>query len=181
MVKGTHVQLVQRFIDENLGSGTFQRLTSTGGERWLMPLPVGWYELAILHTALAAAAVQLKRPLHELAAEIAAENARTDLNGVYKIFFKVFSLQSVLSQLPRLWRSYVRFGECVPIVNEPGHYVAEGQGMVEHYLEWASGCCRGFVSTAVKMAGANNIEIKITPLPDLNGGARFRFEMYYAK
>jgi hypothetical protein len=181
MVKGTHVQIVQRFIDEKLGEGTFSKLTASGGERWLMPLPVGWYDLNILHAALTQASERLHRPIHDIACEIAAENARTDLTGVYKIFFKVLSVPSVLSQLPRLWRSYVRFGECVPVSNEPGHYVAEGQGLVEQYLDWASGCWRGFISTAVKMAGAREADIKIMPLPMLNGGARFKFDMHYSK
>lgn len=179
LVKGTHVQIAQRCLDRMLGPDTFRTLTAAGGTRWKVILPVAWYELDILNGAFAAAADRLGVSIHDLATEIACENARTDLRGVYKIFFKMLSVRTILGQLPRLWRSYVHFGECVPITSEPGHYVAEGQGMFEEYLAWTSGCCRGFITTAVEMAGGRDIHAKIVPLTPLGGRARFKFDLTY--
>jgi len=179
-VKGTHVIVARHFIDEHLGSGTFRRLTEAGGQRWAVPLPSSWYELDVLHAALVQTSRRMGRSLHDIATEIASRNAKTDLTGVYKFVIKALAPHRVLSQLPHLWRFYVRFGECVPVSNDKGHYVAEGRGMLDEYTEWATGCWRGFISTAVEMAGGSDIRCTIsTPWRD-SEGARFRFEIFYA-
>ena len=179
LVKGTHVQVAQRCLDRMLGPDTFRTLTASGGPRWKVIVPVAWYEVDVLHAANTKAAERLGISMHDLATELASENARTDLRGVYKFLVKVLSVRTILSQLPRLWRNYVHFGECVPISSEPGHYAAEGQGMFEEYLAWTSGCCRGFVTTAVEMAGARDVKAKIVPLPPLGGRARFKLDLFY--
>ena len=74
----------------------------------------------------------------------------------------------------------MRFGECFPVSNEKGRYVAEGRGLLEEYTDWAMGCWRGFITTAVEMSGGHNIEVTLSPLPAEPAGARFRFEIRYA-
>jgi hypothetical protein len=179
LVKGTHVIVARDYVDERMGAGVFRKLTQAGGERWKLPLPSAWYELDVLHPAIIEVAKVEGRPVQDVAAEIAARNARTDLTGVYKLFLKMLSPQTVLGKLPTLWRLYVRFGECCPVSNVKGHYVAEGRGLLEEYLEWAAGCWRGFIKTAVEMSGGKQIKITITNLPSERDGSRFRFEISY--
>jgi uncharacterized protein (TIGR02265 family) len=179
-VKGTHVIVASQFVDENLGAGTFRKLTESGGQRWAVLLPSSWYELDILHAALLESSRRLSRDIHQMSTEIAARNAKTDLTGVYRFVMKALAPHRVLSQLPHLWRFYVRFGECAPLSNEKGHYIAEGRGMLHEYAEWATGCWRGFISTAVEMSGGKDVRVQIgKPWPEPDG-SRFRFEIFYS-
>jgi hypothetical protein len=179
-VKGTHVIVASQYVDEHLGSGTFRVLTEAGGQRWAVLLPSSWYELDILHDALVIVSRRLGRSIHDISAEIAARNAKTDLTGVYRFVMKALAPHRVLSQLPHLWRFYVRFGECAPLSNEKGHYTAEGRGMLDEYVEWATGCWRGFISTAVEMAGGSDVRVQISKVWKAEDGSRFRFEIFYA-
>lgn len=180
LVKGTHIIVARDYVDEVMGKGSFAKLTERGGKRWQVLLPSSWYELDVLHPALVAVAQAKKRKMVDVASDIAARNARTDLTGVYKLFLRMLSPQTVLGKLPHLWRLYVRFGECVPVSNDKGHYVAEGRGLVSEYSDWASGCWRGFITTAVEMSGGTHIEVMLSPLPADADGSRFRFEIRYA-
>lgn len=179
-VKGTHVIVASQFVDENLGAGTFRQLTELGGQRWAVLLPSSWYELHILHAALLEAARRVGRSMHDVSTEIAARNAKTDLTGVYRFVMKALAPHRVLGQLPHLWRFYVRFGECVPVSNDKGHYIAEGRGMLAEYTEWATGCWRGFIRTAVEMAGGKDVRVEISKPWREADGSRFRFEIFYA-
>ncbi|MDB4966168.1 MAG: hypothetical protein JWN44_1857 [Myxococcales bacterium] len=180
LVKGTHILVARDYVDETMGKGTFAKLTESGGKRWQVLLPSSWYELDVLHPALVTVAVAKKRKIIDVATDIASRNARTDLTGVYKLFLKMLSPQTVLGKLPHLWRLYVQFGECFPVSNDKGRYVAEGRGLIAEYSDWAAGCWRGFITTAVEMSGGHRIEVSLSPLKPEADGARFRFEIRYA-
>jgi hypothetical protein len=179
-VKGTHVIVASQYVDEHLGGGTFRALTESGGQRWAVLLPSSWYELPLLHEALMTVSRRTHRSIHDISTEIAARNAKTDLTGVYRFVMKALAPHRVLGQLPHLWRFYVRFGECAPLSNDKGHYVAEGRGMLDEYAEWATGCWRGFISTAVEMSGGKDVRVQISKVWKEADGSRFRFEIFYA-
>jgi hypothetical protein len=153
LVKGSHIVAAQSWVDERLGSGTFNKLVQHAGDKWKILLPMGWYEIEPLHDALERVATRMDLSVEEVAAEIARLNAESDLRSIYKIFMRFAQPQLVLSQTPRLWTTYVKFGTAWALRNEKGHYVGQGDGFDERFLGWGCGCWFGFIPTAVSIAG----------------------------
>lgn len=153
VVKGSHVIAAESWVDARLGGGTFRDLTKKAGDKWNIPLPIAWYEVDVLHTALEEVARRLDRSVEDIAAEVARLNAESDLRSIYKIFMRVAQPHLVLSQTPRLWSTYVKFGSAWAVKNEKGHYVGQGDGFDERVLGWACGCWFGFIPTAITIAG----------------------------
>jgi hypothetical protein len=160
-VKGSHILQVQEWIDRRLGPGTFRSFTKDAGDRWAIILPIAWYEVDILHGALVKASERTHVAMEPMTAEIAKLNAEKDLTSFYRMFLRIAQPQRVLSQTPKLWRTYVSFGDATAIQNEPGRYVGQGEGFTAELLDWACGCWLGFIPTAIRMAGAREAEGKI--------------------
>jgi hypothetical protein len=153
VVKGSHIIAAESWVDARLGRGTFRNLTEHAGDAWKIVLPVAWYDLDTLHTALETVARRLERSVEDVSAEIARLNAESDLRSLYKIFMRVAQPQLVLSQTPRLWTTYVKFAKAWAVHNEKGHYIGQGDGFDERTLGWACGCWFGFIPTAIRIAG----------------------------
>jgi hypothetical protein len=62
-----------------------------------------------------------------------------------------------MSFTPQLWSNYVSFGDAVALKNEPTHYLGRCTGIPERLLDWSSGAWRGFVPTAIELAGGKNV------------------------
>jgi hypothetical protein len=91
---------------------------------------------------------------------------------MYRFFLRIATPQRVMGFTPRLWSTYVAFGAAKALVNEPGHYIGECAGIPKRLLEWSSGAWRGFVPTAIEVAGGKDVRGKIrgtwpTPVADL--------------
>jgi hypothetical protein len=153
LVKGSHIVAAQSWIDSRLGNGTFRKLTQHAGDNWKILLPVAWYEIDTLHTALESVAKRLDRSVEDITSEIARLNAESDLRSLYKMFMRVAQPHLVLSQTPRLWTTYVKFGSAFAVQNEKGHYIGQGDGFDERLLGWGCGCWFGFIPTAITIAG----------------------------
>jgi hypothetical protein len=161
-VKGSHVVMASKWVDERLGAGTFKRLVQDQGDPWNgLLLPVTWYDVDPLQQALTVAAQMLGRSLEDLTMEITGQNARRDLTTIYRIFMRIAAPQRVMSNTPKLWSTYVNFGDARAVTNEAGHYIGECTGIPRHFLEWTCGAWRGFVPTAIELAGAKNVQGKI--------------------
>jgi len=153
VVKGSHIVAAETWVDARLGRGTFAKLTEGAGDNWKILLPVAWYELDPLHSALEVVARRLDRSVEDITTEIARLNAESDLRSLYRIFLRVAQPQLVLSQTPRLWTTYVKFAKAWAVQNEKGHYIGQGDGFDERTLGWACGCWFGFIPTAITLAG----------------------------
>src|SRR6187551_817284 len=136
VVKGSHIVAAETWVDERLGRGTFGKLTEHAGDSWKLVLPMAWYDLDTLHGALEVVARRLDRSVEEITAEIARLNAESDLRSLYRVFMRVAQPQLVLSQTPRLWSTYVKFGQAWAVQNEKGHYIGQGDGFDERVLGW---------------------------------------------
>jgi hypothetical protein len=161
-VKGSHVVMANQWVDQRLGPGTFKALVEPNGEPWNgLLLPVTWYDVDPLQKALTVVAQKLGRSVEELTMEIAGENARKDLTTIYRIFMRIAAPHRVMANTPKLWSTYVKFGEARAVVNDSGHYIGECEGIPRHLLEWTCGAWRGFVPTAIELAGGKDVHAKI--------------------
>jgi hypothetical protein len=157
-VKGSHIILVNEWVDQHLGAGTFTRLTKNC---WGVIVPVGWYDVAALLDVFDEASRLTGKPVEEIATEIARLNAEKDLTSIYRLFLRIAQTQRVLSYTPRLWRTYVSFADARVLKNEAGMYIGEGYGFTGKQIDWACGCWYGFIPTAIRLAGGKEIRPSI--------------------
>ena len=161
LVKGSHILAAETWVDQRLGKGTLMKLTQHAGDNWKILLAVAWYEVDILHAALESVAKRLDRSVEDITAEIARLNAESDLRSLYKVFMRVAQPSLVLSQTPRLWSTYVKFGTAWAVQNEKGHYIGQCDGFDERLLGWGCGCWSGFIPTAITIAGGKVAQSRI--------------------
>jgi hypothetical protein len=161
LVKGSHILAASRWVDQQLGPRTFLSLTEQAGDNWKILLPMAWYEIDTLYQALETVGRRLGISVEDATTEIATLNAETDLRSLYRVFLRIAQPQLVLSQTPRLWTTYVKFGSARAVENEKGHYIGQGEGFDEQLLPWACGCWRGFIPAAITVAGGRVKEAKI--------------------
>lgn len=180
LVKGSHIVAASRWVDQQLGPGTFLSLTDRYGDNWRILLPMAWYEVELLQQALDLAGRRLGRSVEDMTTEIATLNAETDLRSLYKVFLRVAKPQLVLTQTPRLWTTYVKFGSARAVHNEQGHYIGQGEGFDERLLGWGCGCWRGFIPATIIVAGGRVTAANITKKwRERNGTFSVQFEVKY--
>jgi hypothetical protein len=160
-VKGSHVLQMQKWIDERLGDGTFADFMKGAPGDWAIILPMAWYDINILHSALAEMCRRAKVSVEDAAGLIARRNAAADLTSLYRFFMRVAQPQRLLTYTPRLWRTYVSFAEATAIRNEKGHYIGQGDGLDENLVPWACGCWAGFIPCAIELAGGRHVRSRI--------------------
>jgi hypothetical protein len=179
LVKGSHVVAANNWVNQQLGPGTFRSLTEHAGDQWKILLPSSWYDLDPLHDALSNVGQRLDRSLEDVTTEVATLNAESDLRSLYRMFLRVAKPELVLSQTPRLWTTYVKFGTARAVQNEKGHYVGKGEGLDEKFLSWACGCWRGFIPTTISIAGGRVKEANITRKRERDGSCSLQLEVKY--
>ncbi len=157
--KGSHVVQARKWIDERLGEGAFRELVARKNSDLgtTLILPGGWYDVQPVVDALTAVAERLNLSVEETTREIARVNALEDLTSIYRVFLRVAAPVRVMSFTPQLWSNYVAFGDAVAVTNEPQHYLGRCTGIPEHLLNWTCGAWRGFVPTAIELAGGKNV------------------------
>ena len=179
-VKGSHIVQAQKWIDSRLGAGTFAELTSSAGDTWRLILPMSWYDVDILSAVLVQAARRSGVSVEDMTTEIARMNAEADLASIYKFFMRVAQPERVLAHTPRLWRTYVSFGEAKAIQNKRGHYIGQGDGFEPNLVDWACGCWLGFIPTAIRMSGGKDPRgIVLKKWRDMSGRYSAQFEVTY--
>jgi hypothetical protein len=168
-VKGSHVVLARAWFEQNLGKGSLDRLANVDGKPAYpaVLLPGTWYDALPLARAFDAAAKDVRREVDEVVAEVARQNALQDLTTIYRVFLRVASPVRFLAFTPTLWRNYVQFADAKVVKNERGHYVGTCSAIPRDLYGWCAGGWRGFLPTAIELAGAKKATIAIAgPAPD---------------
>ncbi len=159
-VKGTHVQMARKWIEQRLG--VLPELTAEGRAPWpAVILASSWYDAFPVVAAIELAAKKLRMSVVDVSTDIAEQNARNDLTTVYRAFLRVAGPHMVMNATSALWRNYVAFGLASKITNEYGNYVGECHNLPNVLLDWACGCWLGFVPTAIELAGGKNCQGRI--------------------
>jgi hypothetical protein len=180
LVKGSHIVAAETWVDARLGKGTFKQLTQNAGQSWRIILPVAWYEIDVLHDALEDVSGRIGLSVEDITTQIARLNAESDLRSIYKVFLRVAQPQRVLSMTPRLWTTYVRFGNATAITNEKGLYVGQGDGFDQRLLGWGCGCWRGFIPATIQVAGGRVVDARIIKRWRQNDGTHsVQFQVVY--
>jgi hypothetical protein len=180
VVKGSHIVAAETWVDARLGKGTFKQLTEKAGQNWHIILPIAWYQIDVLHDALEDVSGRVGLSVEDITAEIARLNAESDLRSIYKVFLRVAQPQRVLSMTPRLWTTYVRFGNATAITNEKGLYVGQGDGFDQRLLDWGCGCWRGFIPATIQVAGGRVVDARIIKRWRQNDGTHsVQFQVVY--
>lgn len=186
-VKGSHVLQVSHWVNKHLGPDSFARLANEAAERrrdttsWNIVLPISWYDVHVVRDALDVACERVGVPLEEAQTEIAKMNALQDLKSIYRFFMRMSQPQRILTQTPRMWRTYVNFAEASVVQNEPGFYVGQCAGFDEELVPWVSGCWAGFIPTLVEIAGGHDIHYAFPKRwPNERGSYSLHFELHYS-
>ena len=161
--KGSHVIQAQLWIDQRVGAGAFKkRVAGRGADYEGLILPLVWYDLEILVDVLVQVGLEVGMTVQDMTQQIARLNALKDLTTIYRTFLRIAAPVRVMAFTPRLWSTYVSFGEAVAIRNKPGHYVGQCTGVPKKLLDWSCGAWLGFVPTAIELAGGRNVKGTIT-------------------
>jgi hypothetical protein len=172
--KGSHLIQAEAWTDERLGAGAFKKLLGeVTGEPVGLLLPGAWYDVEPFNRcSTRSRRTSGSRSKTSRWAWLARTRCR--------IFLRFATPHRVLSQTPRLWSTYVAFGDAQAILNEPGHYIGEGTGIPPHLLDWVCGAWRGFIPAAVEVAGGKEVVGRII-LRDRgsDGEARLRLDVHY--
>ena len=158
-VKGTATIVSRDWVDERLGAGFFHTTALEEFPKWPQRLLPGDYYP--LHPQMHVWRRVLGRidgfdSVELMVSAAAATTAERDLNSIYKAFLWAASPQLFLRAVPRLWASYVRFGELETVENVAGKYRARISGIPEELLDWATGSVAGFLRPALLLAGGTS-------------------------
>jgi hypothetical protein len=172
-VKGTATITSRDWVDKRLGEGWFHASAVAKDPKWPKRLLPGDYYP--LHPQMHAWRMALGRiegfsTVEQLVQEAAAVTAESDLNGIYKAFLWVASPQMFLRAVPRLWASYVKFGDFENVENVVGLYRAKVDAIPEELLDWAAGSLAGFLRPALLLAGGKSPNSQITSRRPTGGG-----------
>ena len=172
-VKGTPTIVSRDWIDARLGAGWFHSTATAEYPDWPRRLLPGDYyplrpQMHVWRRALDR--IDGYGTIEELVKEAAAATAEQDLNGIYKAFLWAASPQMFLRAVPRLWSSYVKFGELETVENVPRTYRARIDGIPEDLLDWAAGSVAGFLRPALLLAGGKSPDSQITSRRPSDGG-----------
>ncbi len=180
-VKGSHVIILKEWVDEKLGSDSFAALTKHAGDRWTVILPMAWYDIELVNEVFAEASARTGIPVEEISTQVCRLNAERDLTSIYRLFLRVAQPKLVLDHTPKLWRTYVSFGNASAIRNERGYYLGQGDGFEEHLVPWVCGCWLGFIPAAIRLAGGRDLKSRLLKKwRDPNGTYSVQLEVNYS-
>jgi len=158
-IKGPGIIGSRDWLDARFGPGYFNGLarehTPDFPERLL---PGDWYPL---HPMVHVFARSIERfdeydTVEQLVEMLSGENAKRDLNGIYRAFLWVASPRMFLRASPTIWGTYSNVGTVAELHNDPNCFVAQIVGVPEELLEWACGAWKGFLPPAIVLAGGTN-------------------------
>jgi hypothetical protein len=130
-------------------------------------VPGAWYPvLPILAGGVAAARVR-RIPVAQHIRENAAWIAQRDLRGVYRVILTLTSVEAVAMRLGALSMRYFDFGAAETRRIRVGVVESERVGIPQALASWFVWCAEGFVPVALKMAGAESVEVRSSsPRPE---------------
>jgi hypothetical protein len=112
----------------------------------------------------------LGKPLDVLGREQGAQQARHDVEQVYKRLFEAMTFDNVPTLLARFGRQYYDFGECTGEQISPGHVVIVREGLPEMLLRWFAPMHAAYAEQILRMKGATFVEA--IPQPANQAGTR---------
>jgi serine/threonine protein kinase len=165
------VQLVERRVP-----GGVQALEHELDDARLVPflrqpfLAASWYDILPMIPVNAAIARLLGKPLDVLGREQGAQQARHDVEQIYRRLFDAMTFDNVPTLLARFGRQYYDFGDCTGEQVSPGHVVIVRQGLPDFVLRWFSPMHAAYAEQILRMKGATFVEA--IPQPPRESGSR---------
>jgi hypothetical protein len=100
----------------------------------------------------------LSKPLEVLGREQGAQQARHDVELVYRRVFEAMTFDNVPTVLARFGRQYYDFGDCTGEQISPGHVVIQRLGLPEFVLRWFAPMHAAYAEQILRMKGATFVE-----------------------
>jgi uncharacterized protein (TIGR02265 family) len=100
--------------------------------------------------------------------------AQEDINGIYRVFFKVLSVKSLIKKMPMLWRAYNDTGSNVVKVISKKHVVFTLTDYSDYPIAQFDNIC-GYIHACMEMVNAKNIKIT----PDLTNPNAWKFKIVW--
>lgn len=173
-IKGIAYRGVVQLVERRLGGLT--ELEHELEDERIVPfarqpfLAASWYDILPMMPINVAIARLLGKPLDVLGREQGAQQARYDVEHVYKRLFDAMTFDNVPTLLARFGRQYYDFGECTGEQVSPGHVVITRQGLPEMLLRWFAPMHAAYAEQILRMKGATFVEA--IPQPAHQSGAR---------
>jgi serine/threonine-protein kinase len=126
-------------------------------------LAATWYDILPMMPINAAIGRVLGKPVEVLGREQGAQQARYDVERVYRRPFEVMSFETAAESLARFGRQYYDFGDCIGEQVSPGHVVVTRQGLPEFVLRWFAPMHAAYAEQILRMKGATFVEATVQP------------------
>lgn len=126
-------------------------------------LAASWYDILPMLPISAAIAQLLAKPLEILAHEQGAQQARHDVETVYRTLFESINFDNAPVKLARFGRQYYDFGDCTATLVSPGHVELRRIGMPEFILRWFAPMHAAYAEQILRMKGATFVEATVQP------------------
>ena len=133
-------------------------------------LAASWYDILPMMPINATVARLLGKPLDVLGREQGAQQARHDVEQVYRRLFDAMTFDNVPTLLARFGRQYYDFGDCRGEQVSPGHVIIVREGLPEMMLRWFSPMHAAYAEQILRMKGATFVEA--IPQAPREAGAR---------
>jgi serine/threonine protein kinase len=121
-------------------------------------LAASWYDILPMMPINATIARVLGKPLDVLGREQGAQQARHDVEQVYRRVFDAMTFDNVPSVLARFGRQYYDFGDCTGEQISPGHVVVLREGLPEFVVRWFAPMHAAYAEQILRMKGATFVE-----------------------
>lgn len=162
-VKGVAFKSVLAALDEQVGPGALaamhERLAGTDSEVLKYRIvATGWYPISLYRSMWAAIAETTTGPAEALAKQIGRACMQRDMNGVYRLVFKLLSPETVLSLSSKMFSNYYDTGTLTVVEARAGVARASFRGCAGwSRLMWME--ILGSSEMTLEMGGARDLRI----------------------
>jgi hypothetical protein len=122
-----------------------------------------WCDLLPMLPINVALARLLEKPVEVLGREQGAEQARYDVEQVYRRLFDAMTFDNVGVILARFERQYYDFGDGIGELVAPGHVLMRRLGVPEFVLPWFAPMHAAYAEQILRMKGATFVESTVSP------------------
>ncbi len=170
-IKGISYRGLMQLVERRVPGGVEPLLRELDDERLVafvrQPfLAASWYDILPMLPINDAIARLLGKPIDVLGREQGAQQARYDVEHVYKRFFEVMTFENAAELLARFGRQYYDFGDCVGERVSPGHVVVTRRGLPAFVLRWFAPMHAAYAEQVLRMKGATFVEAAVHPPVD---------------
>jgi hypothetical protein len=133
-------------------------------------LTASWYDALPMLPLSAAAAAALGKPHYEAMRDRASVQVESDASGVYRVILGMASVEMLVPRLPRAMMQYFDFGEASATLTSKTTCEVTHAGVPMPIVPLGVPLADGFLSTALRLAGATEISFDADP-PERDGVA----------